>query len=84
MSGNSSLLMRHIAFTTVSGVPLFLQRVPVLGGLLRGISMRAISRLLEDVNSAVSLVRVRAGYPGCYIIMRTLNTVLIAVGQSAV
>ena len=64
---HSSLLMRHIAFTTVSGVPLFLQRVPVLGGLLRGISMRAISRLLEDVNSAVSLVRVRAGYPSCCI-----------------
>ncbi|MEW5307089.1 MAG: hypothetical protein WDW36_009507 [Sanguina aurantia] len=41
------------------GVPPFLQHVPVLGSLLRGVSSRAITRLMADINQAV--VKVKAG-----------------------
>ena len=50
----------------VPGVPLFLQRVPVLGGLLRGISVGAITRLMEDINQAVEMVSQAASQPGDY------------------
>lgn len=32
-------------------------RVPVLGGALRGISVRALTRVLEDMNVALDKVR---------------------------
>jgi hypothetical protein len=33
------------------GVPIYLQRVPVLGGLLRRVSLRAVERLLRDLQA---------------------------------
>ncbi|MEW5310351.1 MAG: hypothetical protein WDW38_002160 [Sanguina aurantia] len=39
------------------GVPPFLQHVPVLGSLLRGVSSRAITRLMADINQAVAKVK---------------------------
>lgn len=39
-----------------AGMPPFMQRIPVLGGLLRGISAKAITRLMEDSNVAVAKV----------------------------
>ncbi len=35
------------------GVPAFLKHIPVLGGLLRGASAKAITRISEDTNAAV-------------------------------
>jgi len=32
---------------------MFLKKVPLLGGLLRKLSIRAIKRLIEDVNKAL-------------------------------
>ncbi|GAX85838.1 hypothetical protein CEUSTIGMA_g13253.t1 [Chlamydomonas eustigma] len=39
-----------------AGVPLWFQRLPVVSGILRGISAGAITRLMEDINVAVSKV----------------------------
>ena len=42
-----------------AGMPPFLKHVPVLGGVLRGICVRAVQRMLEDITRAV--VKVKAG-----------------------
>ncbi|GLC41311.1 hypothetical protein PLESTB_001076700 [Pleodorina starrii] len=42
------------------GMPTFMARLPVLGGALRGISVRAVTRVLEDFD--VALEKVRAGH----------------------
>ena len=47
-----------------AGVPPFLKHVPVLGGLLRGISLRAIRRMMEDIEVVVQMVgRCKAARP---------------------
>ena len=38
-----------------------MKHVPVLGGVLRGISVRAITRLVEDLQEAVKKVGGQAG-----------------------
>ncbi|GIL58587.1 hypothetical protein Vafri_13524 [Volvox africanus] len=40
------------------GMPSFMCRLPLLGGALRGISMRAMTRLMEDFNVAIEKVLV--------------------------
>lgn len=64
------------------GVPPFLARVPVLGGLLRGASLRAIKRLVEDM--AALAQRVRARWGECWedwVGGRSLRGTLIVVGK---
>lgn len=39
------------------GMPSFMKHMPVLGGLLRGISLRAVTRLIEDVTHIVNKVQ---------------------------
>ena len=39
------------------GVPTFFAHMPVLGGLLRRVSLNAISRLVEDITLIVDRVR---------------------------
>ncbi|KAK9795571.1 hypothetical protein WJX73_003470 [Symbiochloris irregularis] len=41
---------------TPRGVPSFLKHMPVLGHVLRGICVRAVQRLLEDISAAVAKV----------------------------
>jgi hypothetical protein len=36
-----------------AGVPAFLKHVPVLGNALRGISVRAVKRLVEDIDRVI-------------------------------
>ncbi|PNW73637.1 hypothetical protein CHLRE_13g566750v5 [Chlamydomonas reinhardtii] len=42
------------------GMPAFMARLPVLGGVLRGISVRAVTRVMDDV--AVAMDKIRAGH----------------------
>ncbi|CAK0785742.1 hypothetical protein CVIRNUC_008953 [Coccomyxa viridis] len=44
-----------------AGAPAFLAHVPILGGALRGICVRAVKRLVEDLNKALD--RIRSGEP---------------------
>lgn len=38
-------------------MPAFVANLPVLGGLLRGVSVRAVTRVLDDVSVAIDKVR---------------------------
>mmetsp|Transcript_36015 Transcript_36015/g.80163 ORF Transcript_36015/g.80163 Transcript_36015/m.80163 type:complete len:299 (+) Transcript_36015:3-899(+) len=38
------------------GMPTFLKHVPLLGGALRGVSLRAIQRVIEDCNAAIEKI----------------------------
>ncbi|GFR49873.1 hypothetical protein Agub_g11975 [Astrephomene gubernaculifera] len=42
------------------GMPSFMSRLPLLGGALRAISVRAVTRVMEDFNTALD--KVRAGH----------------------
>ena len=44
-----------------AGVPTFMSRLPVLGGLLRSTSVKAIQRLVEDIEMVVDRVGGEAG-----------------------
>jgi hypothetical protein len=45
------------------GVPPFLRRMPVLGGMLRGITLRTVTRLMEDLNSFLGKQVKKSGKP---------------------
>lgn len=46
LDGSDSHLLQDVL---PKGVPSFASRVPLLGRILRGVSVRAITRLLEDL-----------------------------------
>lgn len=50
---SSGFNIRPVLFMHALGVPSFMARLPVLGGALRGISVRAITRVLEDSEAAL-------------------------------
>lgn len=41
-------------------IPPFLSRVPVIGSTLRGVSVRALKRLVEDIEKVVEVVSNRS------------------------
>ena len=43
----------HVQVLPCAGVPMFLKKIPMIGGLLRKMSIRAIKRLMEDINQAL-------------------------------
>ena len=48
--------------TCPAGVPSFLAQMPVLGSALRGICVRAVERMIEDIEAVVDRTR-RSGKP---------------------
>ncbi len=45
------------AAAAAAGMPAFVANLPVLGGLLRGVSVRAVTRVLDDMAVAIDKVR---------------------------
>lgn len=61
----------------VAGCPSFFARLPVLGGLLRQVSLGTIKRLVEDLMLIVKKVGVEGGGSVCFILSRYLKCVPI-------
>ena len=40
----------------LAGMPVWMARLPVLGNVLRGISLRAVVRIMEDLDTALEKV----------------------------